>query len=139
MNGPCTKNDFAVKKGIRSRFMGCDIHLFVEQKNEDNVWIYNPELTYKPRAYDLFAKLAGVRNYYDITPISKQRGLPIDVTVEVKKELEFEIHSRSHLYLYELYESLDYYATWDEFVNKLFELSKSEKKDDVRIVFGFDN
>lgn len=66
--------------------MGCDIHLFIEVKTENGWELYSsPNIQ---RNYDLFAKLAGVRNYGDIVPISDPKGLPEDVSFLVRKERE---------------------------------------------------
>lgn len=94
--------------------MGCDIHLAVEVRNGDGKWhralppeeIYDSWLAkqaaketgdshyyrdrvkvewFNDRNYNLFAILAGVRNGYDFVPISEPRGLPSDLSPEVKK------------------------------------------------------
>lgn len=70
--------------------MGCDIHALIERKNEHRghdgevyrtEWVNSgdPDLG---RNYELFAVLAGVRNYTGITPISEPRGLPAFVSFE---------------------------------------------------------
>lgn len=107
--------------------MGCDIHLFLERKNNNGKWYdanmyrrnayktMNPEETTEPdferfdfyngRNYDLFAILADVRNYGFIKPISKPRGLPVNASKEIKDELwEWggDVHSVSYLTLKEL-------------------------------------
>lgn len=61
--------------------MGCDIH-GVWQKFEDNKWIDIPSNYEQNRHYQLFAILAGVRNNYDVTPISKPKGLPEDFLMD---------------------------------------------------------
>ena len=59
--------------------MGCDIHVHVEIKVNDEWLHYNQPRT--SRFYALFAKMAGVRNYDDAeTPISPPKGLPSDAT-----------------------------------------------------------
>ena len=66
--------------------MGCDIHLFVEVKTENGWELYSsPNIQ---RNYSLFAKLANVRNYGNIVPISEPKGLPEDVSFLVRKERE---------------------------------------------------
>jgi len=79
--------------------MGCDIHMNIEVKTK-NGW----ELYSKPdvdRNYQLFAKLANVRNYdYKINPISKLRGIPEDASYLVKKSYEYrrcDAHSASYI------------------------------------------
>ena len=114
--------------------MGCDIHLFLERNNNDGKWydanIYrrnvyktmNPEENTEPdferfdfyngRNYDLFAILAGVRNYGFIKPISTPKGLPANASKEVKEELREwgdDAHSVSYLTLLELLEARPIY------------------------------
>jgi hypothetical protein len=104
--------------------MGCDIHFFVERRKRGR-WgeVYKKEKVeirypkgkpyvyytnyygYRGRNYDLFAILAGVRNYNDIQPISEPRGLPDDVCKPIKKESDAwdcDGHSHSYLTLKEL-------------------------------------
>lgn len=78
--------------------MGCDIHFHIEVKTK-NGW----ELYSKPnvkRNYKLFAKLAGVRNYDNIKPISEPKGLPEDISYLVKQSFESwgtDAHSASYI------------------------------------------
>jgi hypothetical protein len=62
--------------------MGCDIHAHVEVKI-DGQWKHWSNLNIR-RCYELFAKMANVRNYeYDderVEPIAEPRGLPLDMT-----------------------------------------------------------
>lgn len=108
--------------------MGCDIHVYTERKLEDGTWwccdhfklnpYYKRNSTYPDerewvvepifddRHYELFATLAGVRNYNDITPIDEARGLPDDVSQKVKEESDwwgYDGHSRSWLYASEIF------------------------------------
>jgi len=113
--------------------MGCDIHLHYEIK-EGNEWKYidwkkdlqsedkdyYTELSNHPlyvgRNYNLFSILANVRNGYGFAmcntsagfaPIDFPRGLPDDISDEVKEEAEIwgvDAHSHSWLYLQELLE-----------------------------------
>lgn len=69
--------------------MGCDIHLHIEVKINGK-WEHwgAPSV---PRCYPLFNKLAGVRDYDDsITPISKPRGLPDDLSVPTETAYKWE-------------------------------------------------
>lgn len=106
--------------------MGCDIHSFVEVK-QNNKWNkidkslfpQGEGFTAEPfnwRSYSIFAFLAGVRNYDHCTPISELKGLPEDSehlnsTIEdwmgsivtLRKYLEDDdYHSKSYLTLKEL-------------------------------------
>lgn len=98
--------------------MGCDIHLYVEHR-VDGVWQSADKWTkdkwtehesimsvdyddqfYTGRNYELFAMLAGVRNRFDIVPISDPRGFPDDISPQLA-ELDVD-HSASWLTLAEL-------------------------------------
>lgn len=57
--------------------MGCDIHVQAERK-VDGKWEIVPGPFFDWRGYNVFAFLAGVRNYSAIAPISQPRGLPSD-------------------------------------------------------------
>lgn len=62
---------------------------------------------YDGRHYLLFSILAGVRNYYHLTPISEAKGLPKDVSLEVKNASDYwgcDGHSHSYLSVRELLE-----------------------------------
>jgi hypothetical protein len=116
--------------------MGCDIHLYTEQRIDGkwqsvDVWTkedgeghmhvaYEHKL-YGDRNYSLFAILANVRNGYGFAgvktgdgfvPISEPRGLPVDVSAQVKTSSDRwdgDGHSHSHLTLREI---LD--ADWNQ-------------------------
>jgi hypothetical protein len=109
--------------------MGCDIHFYVE-KREGDKWVSADKWTpdeydgrirvswrdafYSDRNYDLFAMLANVRNGYGFAgcdtgdgfkPIALPKGLPEDVSPEVKAESDrwnSDGHSHSFLTLAEL-------------------------------------
>lgn len=112
--------------------MGCDIHLYTESKRTVNgvekwvncdYWKKNPYhgldnyekeydlvSAYSNRNYTLFGILAGVRNGYGNIVISEPKGLPEDVSEEVKKEFDrwgSDGHSHSYFTLEEL---KDHYA-----------------------------
>lgn len=118
--------------------MGCDIHPIVETR-KDGRWAFHKQMTdklnnyrkgedglYLRRSYDTFAILADVRNGHGFAgcdtgdgfvPISKPRGLPLDLSEEVvssikgrEDELDLEDphvpwlgdHSQSYLTLEEI-------------------------------------
>jgi hypothetical protein len=96
--------------------MGCDIHMFVEMR-KNGVWglAYGSDIPggnfsegnapFNWRSYRLFGFLAGVRNYSEVTPISKPRGLPEDVGEAILHEREhwgYDGHSTSWLTVKEL-------------------------------------
>lgn len=105
--------------------MGCDIHLFVEKRNGSSQWeaaeswvpdenepsrltVPHKQRFFDDRNYSLFAILADVRNGYGFAgvdtgdgfvPIAEPRGLPNDVTVEVKGESDsWDVDGHSHSY-----------------------------------------
>lgn len=103
--------------------MGCDIHLYVErftdtgwervpERDPDDYW--NPANWYSGRNYKLFAILADVRNNYGfagtttgerLNPIAPPRGLPGDVSAEVRVESDdwgIDGHSHSHFTVAEI-------------------------------------
>lgn len=78
--------------------MGCDIHLYVEILNGDR-WEHVPGEFWDDRSYDAFAILAGVRNSHGFVPIAPPRGLPADVSPEVKRFSDgWDIDGHSHSY-----------------------------------------
>lgn len=64
--------------------MGCDIHCYIEYRkppfvSEDSIkWKSFGGRINPGRHYEIFAKLVGVRNYKEITPLSNPRGVPDD-------------------------------------------------------------
>lgn len=132
--------------------MGCDIHAYVEIKIHGKWQLYSqPRIK---RDYDLFGKMAGVRNEFEI-PIAKPRGLPKNVSEIVKLESDFDGsdgHSHSWLNRKEIMALIE----WSEdpmfchdnlgYMNGNYitslndgETDHPEEYDDVRLVFWFDN
>lgn len=97
--------------------MGCDIHTFAEKQNEDGVFEMIEGLApFDSRSYGTFGFLAGVRNYSGVTPIAEPRGLPSDVSEEVKDEHESwscGAHSTTWLTVAEL-KAFDYDANMED-------------------------
>jgi hypothetical protein len=93
--------------------MGADIHMHTEVKRNGK-WEYHGEGPYTDRNYDLFAILADVRNGRGFAgcktgegfiPLADPKGLPDDVSDEVKVEAEQmggDGHSHSYFTLEEL-------------------------------------
>lgn len=108
--------------------MGSDIHTYLERKQVINgkerwvsidYWKNNPYYynspneerkmdvvhVYNNRNYSIFSILADVRNYGNNEPIAKPKGLPVNVSPEVKTEFDYwgcDAHSTSYLTLKEL-------------------------------------
>ena len=119
--------------------MGCDIHSFAEKINKQtNKWEkvgdaftldnYDKNRTGKDkgqhpfdwRSYSMFAFLANVRNYDHCVPISDPKGLPNDISDEVKEEYGegWDYHSASFLTAKELLD-FDYDKTfWNRRITK---------------------
>jgi hypothetical protein len=144
--------------------MGCDIHAIVQRRIGDRWETVTPppemldpygDLPFEFRNYELFAVLAGVRNYDNVTPIAEPRGLPDDAGVEqgtfgwpsgaTSSRVELDgkwlgEHSFSWLTAAEL-SAYDWsgvqYVDPDDWLPWL--LSLAEDPGDVRLVFGFDS
>jgi len=152
--------------------MGCDIHSYVEVKRNGqwekvgNIfrgYYDEDELIDEPfyyRSYGLFGFLADVRNYSVVPVISQPKGIPSDISTEVKKELEewdSDAHSLSCLTLKELLDFnydqkfIDMRAISDapkisvkDFLGEKFsklisQLQTLGDPENVRVVFWFDN
>lgn len=140
--------------------MGCDIHGHVEFK-KDGVW-HNWSTVDIDRNYDLFAKMANVRNDGTVEPVADPRGVPMDISMEVAMDInqwDCDGHSHSWLSGPEM-EAVKKWAEekWPDFQNqywKLFgflfgnypwdyvrpDLDPYYKKlsiEDVRLIFWFD-
>lgn len=98
--------------------MGCDIHLYVEKKkngkwvsaqglvkDEDgNLDVPYPDILFDDRNYELFAFLAGVRDYWG-NQYFKPKGFPKNASEEIKKIYKrwgLDAHTPSYLTLKEL-------------------------------------
>ena len=137
--------------------MGCDIHLYFEQKNKEGKWeklVIDKRLLPDDRHYLLFAFLANVRNYgYGIEPQFADRGIPEDTSMPRTETDDFWIgdHSFTHAYLDEILaapwedENLEgcYFQVFcEDILPRLCSfcglLSKEEEKN-IRVIMGFDN
>ena len=73
--------------------MGIDIYGWVEAKlpfYEEGGWkpVIDLFWLYDVRDYDFFGCFFGVRNYARFRPLAPERGLPADISPEVKREVE---------------------------------------------------
>lgn len=91
--------------------MGCDIHAHTEVKINGK-WEHVSDLHIR-RSYDLFSRMANVRNDGEIVPISEPRGLPSDVSYLTKFARDYcgsDGHSDSWLSGAELESLEDWYS-----------------------------
>jgi len=121
--------------------MGCDMHAYVEIMGEDGKWIDDIAIYVEiDRHYDLFSWLADVRNdVNNIKPIAPAKGLPKDVTDNVKwAAMDFcdDGHSHSWHSLSDLFSSTDLfkYPAFKKQIDKLWQIDPNG-----RLVFWFDN
>lgn len=141
--------------------MGCDIHMHVEYRpthgNPGYLWrsgdYYkmhyrgNREAEYTvtdfcgDRDYWLFAVLADVRNDGSFTYIDGPRGLPKDISEDVKREFDpwtYDAHSMSYLTLQEIIDFYDEHQDEKEgevlysLINKL-----KERADELNLIYNF--
>jgi len=88
--------------------MGCDIHAHLEQQNDTGDWLLVEHADpFDCRSYGIFGFLADVRNYSAVPPISEERGLPVDVSPDVRDdylEWDTDAHTPSWLLVSELVE-----------------------------------
>lgn len=149
--------------------MGCDIHVCREVYTQKWVWDAqnNPYTSMFDRSYPLFAMLGGVRQLNPLIPIiHPPRGLPSDVSPEVRKhmgtlpcdqnhehisfcyESTFHTHSwatgaellaydMGRLYTDESNRTLGDVIGWVDRIRKIATLRKNP--DHLRIVYAFDN
>lgn len=121
--------------------MGCDIHMHVECKKQGR-WVLHSNDIYDGRDYELFGILAGVRGR--CVPISHPKGLPFDVTDEVKRLHDSwgeDAHSSSWLTFNEIYNSrFDYDNTSLQHIAlEMLRAKRDQQSEYVRIVFWFDS
>lgn len=95
--------------------MGCDIHGYIEVKKSDWADYWDACMDIKSiigRNYSMFATLFGVRNYDEFNAVAPDRGLPQNVSDEVKADFETwgcDAHSPSFITLQEFKN-----INWDE-------------------------
>ena len=154
--------------------MGCDIHAHLEVKlisknfrdqvraaiTDELRWHYYSPVKIE-RNYEIFAKMAGVRNNGDIEPIAMPRGIPDDISLITRmnyEQLGSDGHSYSWLDVDELIELKEFYKStlsigplsqcpflgvW-VFRNEIDDYKKYPDEfppevADIRLVFWFDN
>lgn len=130
--------------------MGCDIHAHMEVK-VNGKWEHwsCPNID---RNYQLFSKMAGVRNYRSIDAISEPKGLPNDISMLTLLDVKSwgsDGHSHSYLTAYELDILDDWLKDEYDFPNSNLEYGIlhsyfpesdfSPWAEEYRLVFWFDN
>jgi hypothetical protein len=142
--------------------MGCNLHGYLEvmeyPETEKYKWFSVHNLPFT-RSYWFYAALAGVRNYIEINPISKPKGMPEDASIMSQIECEEDGgdgHSHSWLTATELlnYEWNQKIKTSDSdetilcdslhthfkaLLTEVAYLATQYGSDRVRMVFWFDN
>uniref|UniRef100_A0A6H1ZCY1 Uncharacterized protein n=1 Tax=viral metagenome TaxID=1070528 RepID=A0A6H1ZCY1_9ZZZZ len=140
--------------------MSTDIHAHFEIK-VGNRWLHysKPHLE---RNYQLFAKMANVRNYDEVEPISMPKGLPYDISKVTELENKWwdsDGHSHSWFNAQEIKEIIEYHEeiigeeniykvyldqwnylngnSWDSF--EQYREDYLPEVQDIRLVFWFDN
>lgn len=92
--------------------MGTDIHLYVQEKQEDGTWkkLLPSQTKYKKnisrkdgsfyiqRNYELFNALAGIRGEGPKLSASK-KGVPKNICPKLKKNIEYDVEGHSHHYM----------------------------------------
>lgn len=138
--------------------MGCDIHAHLEVRLNGK-WEHYSVIDID-RSYSLFAIMTGVRNYGEIEPISKPKGLPEDVSQITKIDRmiwDEDGHSDSWLDVIDMEklrdrikktfgnDSIDLERDVFNMHSSFFGCEITDKSsypegvDDVRLVFWFDN
>jgi len=136
--------------------MGCDIHIHSEVKINGQWHHYS--VGNVARNYELFAKMAGVKNCFNITPVSPPKGLPENISLVTKtsrdntggdghhdswlniREInEIEKWQDDNLFKHSLSEDLgDLFGnSFGSFLD--YREDYPEEIEDVRWVFWFDN
>ena len=131
--------------------MSCDIYCFAEVKYKA-AWKFAGEVQME-RHYDIFAKMAGVRNDDDmITPIALPRDVPVDADDLTKLVLsDKNYHTHSYLSLSEM-KVLDKWVEKSEdgkvlkwrYIKWPYSIMKDNLKiryykiEDIRFVFAFE-
>lgn len=135
--------------------MGCDIHEHIEYKRYDTWWHWGRPTV--RRDYNLFALLAGVRNYEQVEPVAEPRDIPKDSTYDTVMSytgvndyamykgvwvMDADWHTPSWLSLGELKqvrERLGYRSNDLEAIIGAMEGLSDNGAHDTRFIFWFDN
>ncbi|ULO05624.1 hypothetical protein H1230_21455 [Paenibacillus sp. 19GGS1-52] len=131
------------------------------ERDESPTWIVESnDMVFKDRNYDLFAILANIRNPENMPYISEPRGLPEDVSEEIRLQIEYgEFHSTTWFTAKELLEfnwdqvfeyedetmdgevfidSVNYMECGSKLLDVVRNLVGRKEKSDFRIIITFD-
>ena len=81
--------------------MGCDIHMMIERKKKNRkTWVHETGMEYKPRNYNMFALLAGVRSCDGTQAVFPEAGIAPDASSRFKEYCESCVNDgHSHSFL----------------------------------------
>lgn len=94
--------------------MGCNSHTYIEYRSKESkdYWFSLLQHQVDSRDYLLYAKMAGVRNYNEITPIAPLRGFPEDAGYTAKRDYYLRINDEFAAKEYEGYVSSERASKW---------------------------
>lgn len=90
--------------------MGTDIDGWVEFKDHDHWYGVVNIHSLIHRHYDMFGCLFGVRNFAGFVPVAEKRGLPSDISFEIKHDPS---HTSAHSHTWIMWEEIRS-INWDE-------------------------
>lgn len=131
------------------------------ERDESPVWVVESnDMVFKDRNYALFAILANIRNSENMPYISEPRGLPEDVSEEIRLQIKYgEYHSTTWFTADELLEfnwnqtfeyedetmggekfidSINYMECGSAFLDVVKSLVGRKEPSDIRIIITFD-
>ena len=116
---------------------------YYDRHKYDSAVFGSPEMRWNFwQCYYAFALLAGVRNRWDVVPLAPKRGIPFDVSPEVKVIADNEndwSHSHTHFTLEELRTLRGKDGNIDALINVLDQNKGDHKDSDVRVIVWFDS
>lgn len=131
--------------------MGCDIHMMVERKKKNRkTWVHETGMEYRPRNYDLFALLAGVRSYDGTQAVFPEAGVAPDASARFKEHCDkygSDGHSHSFLSCQQYKSVLESYRIkhpsaypLTEYLDALYQMEDIiSEGHQARVCFFFDN
>ncbi len=95
--------------------MGCNSHTYIEYRRKEYAndgWNSLLQEEVDSRNYNLYAKMAGVRNYCETTPVSPPRGFPDDAGSAAKGDYYLRINDELAAKEYDGYVSSERASKW---------------------------